>query len=540
MARAKPIRITKELYGKYLLDRMKFRLEQWVMPEPDYDDCLLQDTIEEWQAKYIFEPYDARHHKPDKCPDPIVYPSGEKFCSHPVYNLFYIQLPKKYAKTTVTGGISFDELVFARPGFEGYVLAGKKDQAGLIYNQVEGFFQRNYNFKAEVDYLCHKDKIYRLGVNKRRIASLEKMSRDAMTTSGVGPDYFIFDEFWNQPDRKLWDVVYTGTAAKRMWRGVILTNAGEDDDDHKVGEDHDHTICYEVREMCRKKEFDNYYYCELGVEPKDIPVPKWIDKKQRENKKRSLPRHIYLRWYKNKWAGKYGVAFKKKKIDIAINPELKQKFGGQGNYVLAIDVGTKRATTVAIIAHRERGIKVDSMKYWQGTQEEAVDIAEVGEWIETQADNFRILTVVADPWQMAFLIQILRKKGIEVKEFPGSESNARRLSGILRDVIEAEYLEIYSEAVELIEDLRKTEGYVKGEGWRISRKFDFSITLGMVCAELMASVDEEGGSFDYPLTHTGEKRKFGDLENLDFSDWKKKTKIETEDETGIPYWRSFE
>ena len=218
MPQATPPEITQDKLRHYLLNRMDFRLEQWVMPEPDYNQYLLRDIVEEWQIKYIFEPFDATHHKHDKCPDPIIYPTGDKICSHPVYNLFYIQLPKKYAKTTITGGLSFEELVFARPGFEGYILAGKKDQAGLIYNQVDGFFQRNINFTSGVEYVCYKDKIFRLGEGKRRIASLEKMSRDAMTTSGVGPDYYIFDEFWNQPDRKLWDVVYTGTSAKKRWK----------------------------------------------------------------------------------------------------------------------------------------------------------------------------------------------------------------------------------------------------------------------------------------------------------------------------------
>jgi len=264
MSRAKPPPITPDKFRHYLLNRMEFRLEQWVMPPPDYDKYLLGDIMEDWQAKLIFEPYDKTLHPHDKCPDPIEYPTGDLLCSHPIYNVFYWQLPKKFAKTTILGGLSFEELIFARPGWKGFILAGKKDQAGILYDEVKGFLERNPNFEEEVDYLCHKDVIYRLSKDERRIAELTKMSRDAMTTSGIGPDFYIFDEFWNQPDRQLWDVVHAGRVAKPNSKGVILTNAGFDTN----------SICYEVREICRKATHKNYYYCEPGIKPKTRPKPK--------------------------------------------------------------------------------------------------------------------------------------------------------------------------------------------------------------------------------------------------------------------------
>jgi len=529
-------KITEEKYRKYLYDRMLFREEQWVI-RTNKGDRRFSEIVEDWQKKYIFEPLDSYLHDHHKCPDPIYYEiGGEKlpYCSHPKYNVFYIQLPKKYAKTTVLGGESMTELFFSlsRPGFVGYILAGKKDQAGLLYEEVKGFIDRNSNFEEGVHFLCHKDTIYRLDFELRKTASLTKMSRDAMTTSGIGPDFYIFDEFWNQPDRELWDVVHAGRVAKPNSRGIILSNAGFDTD----------TICYEVRETCRKKTHKNYYYCEPGISPKIIPKPKWIDKKAIQEDKIDMPPNVFQRWHLNKWTSKYGSAFPRDKVFKCVNKVAKRQFGGRGNYVLAIDAGARRAKTVAIVAHREGKVKVDAVESWQGTKDEAVMFAEIGEWIEIQCQNFNETTVFADPWQMIFLIQILRQKGIHVEEFPfqGSESNIVRLSNSLRDAIVYGYLEFYPEATDLKNDLLKAEMEQRHYGWRLSRKFDFAITLGMACVYLLSNVDEEGDSFDYPLTHTGEKRKFGDLEDLDFSDWKKKTDIETEDEAGIPYWRSFE
>jgi len=516
--------ITAEKYREYLYDRMAFRKEQWII-RTNKGDVLFGEIVEDWQTKHIFEPLDSYIHDHFRCPDPVFYEIENKrypYCSHPKYNVFYIQLPKKYAKTTVLGGESMTELFFSlgKPGFS------------LLYDEVKGFIDRNPNFEEGEHFLCHKDTIYRLDLESRKIASLTKMSRDAMTTSGVGPDFYIFDEFWNQPDRQLWDVVHAGRVAKPNARGVVLSNAGFDTD----------TICYEVRETCRKKIHKNYYYCEPGIRPKKIPKPKWIDKKAIEEDRIDMPPPVFQRWHLNKWTSKYGSAFPKDKVLKCVNKIAKRQFGGRGNYVLAIDAGAKRAKTVAIVAHREGKIKVDAVQSWQGTKDEAVLFAEIGEWIETQCQNFQETTVFADPWQMIFLIQILRQKGIHVEEFPfqGSESNIVRLSNSLRDAIVYGYLEFYPDATDLKTNLLKAEMEQRHYGWRLSRKFDYAITLGMACVYLLGAVDEEGDSFDFSAESSGERRKFGEeVEGgLDFKKYKP-IKEEVQD-VGEPLWKAFD
>ena len=543
MARATPPKITPERYRHYIQNRMDFRLEQWVMPEPDWDKYLLKDIVEDWQIKYVFEPYDATLHPHGQCPEPIEYVKKDsrgnviesvKICSHPTYNLFYLQLPKKWAKTTLFGGFSFEELTFARPGWRGYILAGDKDQAGLLYKEVADFFERNPNFTENIDYVCHKDTIYRL-VEGRRIASLTRMSSEAVTKSGVGPDFFIFDEMWNQPNRQLWDVVHMGRVAKPRWRGVILTNAGFDTD----------SICYEIREICRKHTHKNYYYCEPGIEPKKIKRPKWISDDAIEEDRKNTPPNVFQRWHENKWTSKYGSLFPKNKIKTAINIHAKQQFGGTGNYVMAIDAGTNRANFVALICHRANKIMVDSARSWKGEIGKDVDFFEVGEWITTACENFRDTIIVADTWQMKFMLQILEKRGIYVENFQNSEDNVKRLSWVLRDVIMGEYLEIYGGAKGLIKDLYGAEAEQRQYGWRLSRKFDFAITLGMACVKLMSWIDDEGVEFDIPPTSSGEKRKFGGdiMTDLSFKrnrlpgeEYLEEEEIE---DMGKPYYESF-
>jgi hypothetical protein len=74
-------------------------------------------------------------------------------------------------------------------------------------------------------------------------------------------------------------------------------------------------------------------------------------------------------------------------------------------------------------------------------------------------------------------------------------------------------------------------------GWRLSRKFDYAITLGMACVELMLA-GEEDVDFDFTPQESSEKRKFGDLKDFKFKEYMPEK--EEEEESEIPYWESFE
>ena len=59
---------------------------------------------------------------------------------------------------------------------------------------------------------------------------------------------FCLMNYINQPDRDLWDTMFLGMAAKPHAQGIALTNAGYDT----------HTICYEVKELCKSEEFKEF------------------------------------------------------------------------------------------------------------------------------------------------------------------------------------------------------------------------------------------------------------------------------------------
>src|SRR5699024_6242129 len=70
-------------------------------------------------------------------------------------------------------------------------------------------------------------------------------SADADTKHGFSFSCVIFDELHAQPNRRLWDVVTTGSGdARRQPAWIVLTTAGDDPDRT--------SIAWEIHEKCRR------------------------------------------------------------------------------------------------------------------------------------------------------------------------------------------------------------------------------------------------------------------------------------------------
>ena len=54
------------------------------------------------------------------------------------------------------------------------------------------------------------------------------LSADVPTKHGLNPHGILFDELHAQPDRTLWDVLTTGTGARRQPLTIAITTAGYD------------------------------------------------------------------------------------------------------------------------------------------------------------------------------------------------------------------------------------------------------------------------------------------------------------------------
>lgn len=153
------------------------------------------------------------------------------------YRIVYIEVPRKNGKTTLAAGIA-GKLTFAdkEGGAQIYSAAADRDQAAIVFNALVAM--RNQNPELRRRSLAYKKAL----VVPSWGASFKPLSKDAKQKHGFNVHGFVFDEFHVQPDRELYDVLHTGTAARAQPLEVIITTAGYDR----------HSICWEMHDYAIK------------------------------------------------------------------------------------------------------------------------------------------------------------------------------------------------------------------------------------------------------------------------------------------------
>lgn len=138
------------------------------------------------------------------------------------YRTCYVEIPRKNGKSTLAAGVAL-YLLFAdrEPGAEVVSAAADRDQASIVFDIAKSMVQAS-------PLLRERCTIYRKEIVTRNGNRYWAISADAFTKHGLSPSGIIFDELHTQPDRELWDVLTTGTGARRQPITLALTTAGYD------------------------------------------------------------------------------------------------------------------------------------------------------------------------------------------------------------------------------------------------------------------------------------------------------------------------
>jgi hypothetical protein len=197
---------------------------------------------------------------------------------------------------------------------------------------------------------------------------------------------------------------------------------------------------------------------------------------------------VYLRFYENRWTDASGDFITREMLSKCIDRELTPRLKGVPGveYVAGLDLGLTRDRTARAIAHYDSAtdsVTLDSLRVWQGSRGNAVEIAAVEEDLITISRDFFIPAVLADPWQLQGSIQRLQGS-VLMTEFTFSAGNVRRLSETLFSLINAGQLRLYPDP-ELETELLGMEVKQTSYGWRIdhgTRGYsDRVMALGMAC-----------------------------------------------------------
>lgn len=136
----------------------------------------------------------------------------------------YIELPKKNGKSTLLAGLALYGLVADdEPGAEIYGAACDREQAGIIYREAASMVRASPALSKVLEVIDSRKTI----VHKASNSFYRVLSAEAFRAEGLNIHMLLFDELHAQRDRRLWDALRYGGAARRQPLILSITTAGE-------------------------------------------------------------------------------------------------------------------------------------------------------------------------------------------------------------------------------------------------------------------------------------------------------------------------
>jgi phage terminase large subunit-like protein len=148
------------------------------------------------------------------------------------YRVAYISTAKKSGKSTILAGIGLYLLVADNEmGAEIYGAAADREQASVVFREAASMVRASPILSASLEVIDSRRTIaYRKESSFYRV-----LSADAFRAEGLNIHGLLFDELHAQRDRRLWDALRYGGAAREQPLLCSITTAGYDR----------HSICYE-------------------------------------------------------------------------------------------------------------------------------------------------------------------------------------------------------------------------------------------------------------------------------------------------------
>jgi phage terminase large subunit-like protein len=141
------------------------------------------------------------------------------------YRTLYVEIPRKNGKTEIGAGVAIYLLVGDNePGAQIYSCAGDRQQASLIYSAAAPMVRQSQSLSSRLTIVESQKRIVYHSEN----SFYQVLSAEAYSAHGLNVHGNLFDELHNQPNRDLWDVMRTGSGARRQPVTMVMTTAGYD------------------------------------------------------------------------------------------------------------------------------------------------------------------------------------------------------------------------------------------------------------------------------------------------------------------------
>jgi len=138
------------------------------------------------------------------------------------FNKGYWQVGRKNAKSQSLGGVgSYEGSAFGELSAEVYCAATKKDQAKIVWDEIEGMIMEN-------EYLQDRFKVAYGTITHLKSGSIIKplSKEDRKTGDGYNPQCGIIDEYHAHDTDEMYEIIESGMGARPQPLMMIITTAG--------------------------------------------------------------------------------------------------------------------------------------------------------------------------------------------------------------------------------------------------------------------------------------------------------------------------
>jgi len=381
----------------------------------------------------------------------------------------FVLCSRKNGKTAVSSGLGLYMMTLdGEQGAEIYSLAGKKDQARIVFDSAREQAKRSEEFLKHTG-----TEVFRHHIEHDKTASVYKpLASDSNSLDGLGPHLVIFDEVHSFKDRNLYGVMETAVGARKQPLLWAISTAGFDD----TG------ICHELQvdlEKILKREYEDdsqfgmIYTIEkdddfrdkkcwikanpnLNVSLSEEYIQGMVDKAIRQpgNKNNVLTKHF------NVWCTASENLFDMAAYDRCEDKTLDIKnFFGE-NCFTGVDLSSKVDLTAFAHVFKKDGhyyafsdpflpeaAIANSMNasyeawveegWLNATKGEAINYDELEKYLIEKSSSFKIKDAMYDPWSANQFAQNMSKKRIEMCEFRMNTANVSEplkfLDAIIRE-----------------------------------------------------------------------------------------------------------
>jgi phage terminase large subunit-like protein len=177
------------------------------------------------------------------------------------YRVAYVSTAKKSGKSTLLAGIGLYLLAMdGENGSEVYGAAADREQASVVFREAASMVRASPQLSRVLEVIDSRRTI----AYRREASFYRVLSADAFRAEGLNIHGLLFDELHAQKDRRLWDALRYGGAARAQPLIVSITTAGYDRN----------SICYEqyayAKAVLRDWRHDpSFYPCIYEADEKD-------------------------------------------------------------------------------------------------------------------------------------------------------------------------------------------------------------------------------------------------------------------------------